>query len=151
MLLTWMAMPELRAQTPADSIPAPGSPRFFEANAEEVYKIAEEMPRFPGCENLKTREQKEDCSMRKMLEFLYSRIQIPPAAIDKTILGTVVISFIVEKDGTRTDYRIVKDPGGGYGEECLRVVRLMPDFIPGKQHGAPVRVGYSIPMKINLQ
>jgi protein TonB len=129
---------------------APGEHLFFETNTE-VYKVVEEMPRFPGCEDLGTRPQKEDCAMRKMLEFIYGNLRVPPLAKEGNYAGSVVVEFIVEKDGTLTNTKVTRDPGGGWGEEVFRVIRLMPKFIPGKQRGEPVRVMYQIPVKVTLE
>jgi len=144
-VLVWLAMIWLPAQNPVDTMPP--SPRFFNTDPEAVYKIVEEMPIFPGCELLQTREEKADCSTRKMLEFLYGNLQYPPEAKEKGIEGTAIISFIVEKDGTFSNLKVERDIGGGCGAEGLRVVRLMPNFFPGKVHGQPVRVEYTIPVK----
>jgi protein TonB len=123
---------------------------FFETNTE-VYKVVEEMPRFPGCEDLSTRPQKEDCAMRKMLEFTYGNLKTPELARDGGCSGTVVAEFIVEKDGTLSDIKAVRDPGCGWGAEVVRLVGSMPKFIPGKQHGEPVRVRYQLPVKVILE
>lgn len=123
---------------------------FFETNTE-VYKVVEEMPRFPGCEDLGTRPQKEDCAMRKMLEFIYGNLQVPPLAREGNYAGSVFVEFIVEKDGTLTNATVKKEPGGGWGAEVLRVVNSMPMFIPGKQHGEPVRVQYQLPVRVTLE
>jgi periplasmic protein TonB len=148
-ILAWAMVPALAAQEPADTVPQP--PRFFETGTD-VYKIVEEMPRFPGCEDLATRQQKEDCSTRKMLEFLYSNLPCPTDAVEKGFTGgTSVIGFIVEKDGSLSHFQILRDAGGGSGEECLRVIQLMPNWIPGKQRGQPVRVAYNIPLKIRVE
>lgn len=123
---------------------------FFETNTE-VYKVVEEMPRFPGCEDLSTRPQKEDCAMRKMLEFIYGNLQVPPLAREGNYSGSVLVEFIVEKDGTLTSATVKREPGGGWGAEVLRVVNSMPRFIPGKQRGEPVRVQYHLPVRVTLE
>ena len=128
----------------------PESPKFFETGTD-VYTLAEEMPRFPGCEELSTKAEKEDCSMRKMLMFLYGEISYPEEARTNKIGGTAVIEFIVEKDGSLSNFNILEDPGAGCGEEALRVIRMMPNFIPGKQHGEPVRVLNKLPVKFSIR
>ena len=149
-LLTVLAIPGLSAQAPSDTIPVSPSPWFFEISSD-VYKLVEEMPRYPGCEQLGTKQERDDCSMRKMLTFLYSQIQYPAEAREKGVTGTAEVGFIIEKDGSLSNFKILQDPGAGCGEECLRVIKLMPNFVPGKQRGQPVRVEYSIPLKFSVR
>ncbi|MCB9285485.1 MAG: energy transducer TonB [Lewinellaceae bacterium] len=144
-------MSQLPGQEPVDtsSVPEPAEPLFFETGTD-VYKIVEVMPRFPGCEELGTKEEKEDCSMRKLVEFVYSNIQYPEEARNNSISGTVIIGFIVEKDGALSNLKIVRDIGGGCGQEGLRVIEMMPKWIPGTQRGTPVRVEYQLPIKFSV-
>ena len=147
LLLIFSVIPVLSAQEPADTIPAP---QFFERGTD-VYNVVELMPCYPGCEQLGSKEERDDCSMRKMLTFLYSKIQYPEKARENGVTGVAEVGFIVDKDGSLSNFKILKDPGAGCGEECLRVVKLMPNFIPGKQRGQPVRVEYSIPLKFSVR
>lgn len=113
------------------------------------------MPRFPGCENESTTEAKKACADKKMLEFVYQNIKYPAIARENGIEGTVVVTFVVEKDGKVTDARIVRDIGGQCGQEALRVVQLMNDksivWTPGKQRGRPVRVQFNLPVRFKLE
>ena len=110
------------------------------------------MPRFPGCvEAGLSKEEKKACAEKKMLAFIYDKINYPQLARENEVAGTAVIQFVVEKNGLITDLKIVKDPGAGLGREALRVVKTMPDWIPGKQRNEPVRVRYSLPVKYILQ
>ena len=113
------------------------------------------MPRFPGCENLRTKEEKDACAQKKMLEFIYGNIKYPAIARENGIEGMVVVTFVVEKDGTVTDARVVRDIGGQCGQEALRVVSLMNDkgikWEPGKQRGRPVRVQFNLPVRFKLE
>lgn len=122
---------------------------------EEIFVIAEDMPRFPGCEELPTKKEKEECARSKLLEFVYANISYPPEARENGVEGTVVVSFVVEKDGSVTDIRLVRDIGGGTGDETVRVVRKMNDlpsrWTPGKQRGKPVRVQFNLPVKFVLK
>lgn len=125
------------------------------SETEEIFKVVEEMPRFPGCEDsVGDEKMKKDCADRKMLEFIYKNIKYPKEARDKGIEGMVVVSFIVEKDGSVTNAEIKRDIGGGCDEEALRVINLMPAqnlrWIPGKQQGQPVRVLFNIPIRFKL-
>ncbi len=105
------------------------------------------MPRFPGCEDLPKAERNK-CAEEKLNEFIYDNLRWPSP--DFCGEGMVVIQFTVEKDGKITDPKIVRDIGGGAGEEVLRVVRLMPEWVPGKQRGRPVRVQFNLPVQFKL-
>ena len=125
------------------------APVFLNAQ-EEVFKVVESMPRFPGCEDESDRQKRDECSKEKLFMFVAENVQYPKAAKDKGIEGTAVIEFIIEKDGKVSNAKILRDPGEGTGKEALRVVNLMPDFIPGTQRGKKVRVQYTLPIKFKL-
>lgn len=116
-----------------------------------IWEAVEEMPRFSGCETkVLTKEDKQTCANKALLEFIYSRINYPQMAIRNRIEGTVVIEFIVEKTGRISNATILKEIGGGCGKEALRVVKEMPDWIPGRQRGKAVPVRYKLPVKFVL-
>ena len=116
----------------------------------DLYKVVEEMPRYPGCEN-EPEATRKDCATKKMLTHIYKNIKYPAEARKAGIEGTVVTSFIVEKDGSISNTKIKRTIGGGCDEEVLRVVASMPKFIPGKQKGKNVRVEYMLPVKFKLE
>lgn len=125
-------------------------------DSTEVFRVIEEMPRFPGCENPEmTIEQKQECAFQKMLEFLFSNLQYPALARENGIEGMVVIQFVVERDGSLSNIEIAHDIGAGCGEEAKRVVELMntlePRWTPGKLDGEPVRVQFNLPVKYKLE
>lgn len=116
----------------------------------DVFKVVEEMPRFPGCEDVDGIEERKLCSQKKMLEFVLDNLKYPAEAREKNIEGMVVVSFIVEKDGSIADAEIVRGIGGGCDEEVLRLAYLMPNWIPGKQRGQNVRVQFNLPVRFKL-
>ncbi|MBR3939337.1 MAG: energy transducer TonB, partial [Bacteroidales bacterium] len=67
------------------------------------------------------------------------------------ITGRVFLTFVVEKDGSIANARILRDIGGGCGQEALRVVKSMPKWTPGEQRGRPVRVQFNLPVSFELQ
>ncbi len=115
---------------------------------EEIIFVTEEMPRFPGCEDLSTVSEKQACSTKKMLEFIYANFKYPK---EVDIQGTLVVAVMVEKDGSLSDFKIMRDIGGGASEEALRVLKMMPNFVPGRQSGYLVRTQLNIPLKICLE
>lgn len=132
-------------------IPPPPPPPPPQGNDTMAFKMVEEMPRFPGCENLPTIEEKKECSDRKLLEFFQKNIVYPAEAKAKRVMGTVIVSWIIERDGQITSPAIVKDIGSGCGEEALRIVNLMKEkrikWTPGPARGRPIRILYNFPVK----
>ncbi len=132
-------------------VPPPPPPPPPAAVEEEIFKVVEAMPRFPGCENKSTDAEKTACSKEKLLEYIYSNLKYPAIARENGIEGQIVLQFVVEKDGTITDVNIVRDIGGGCGDSASNVVKGMNNmgqkWIPGKQRGRPVRVLFTLPVK----
>lgn len=86
----------------------------------------------------------------EMYKFLSKNLKYPTAAQRANIQGKVFLSFIVEKDGSITDIETMKGIGFGCDEEAMRVVKLMPKWIAGKQNGRNVRVKFTIPVFFRL-
>jgi TonB family protein len=121
-----------------------------------VYSVATEMPRFPGCEHPdSTADARYRCAQQRLLEFVYSNVEYPLEARQKGNEGTVVVSFIVELDGSISDILIVKNVDGGCGDETVRVVNLMNEaglrWVPARQEGKPRRVRVSLPVRFKLE
>ena len=93
----------------------------------------EDTPIFPGGD-------------KAMYEFLAKNLKYPQAAKDSNIQGTVYVQFVVEKDGSIVESKVLRDIGGGCGKEALRVVKLMPKWIPRKQGGKQVRSEFTLPI-----
>ncbi len=135
-----MAQTAEEAATPADA-----------PIGDEVFKMVDQMPEFPGCEDVTDAVEHKQCVDRKLLEFVYGNIEYPKEAKDAGIEGMVVVRFVVNKDGSISDVEVVRDIGGGCGDEVVRVVKQMPRWIPGRQAGQPVRVQYMLPVKFTLK
>lgn len=121
-----------------------------------IYQVVEEMPRFPGCENLDTTLQvKMQCAQQSLLSFIYGNIVYPFEAREQGNEGTVVARFVVEKDGTVSNPAIMRDIGGGCGLEVLRVIGLMNQagarWVPAKIKEQPVRAYFTLPVKFRLE
>ena len=86
-----------------------------------------------------------------MYKWLSETIKYPLQAKETGIKGTVYITFVVEKDGSITGAQLMRDIGGGCGEEALRVVSLMPKWREGRQSNKPVRVQFVLPIKFELE
>ena len=108
-----------------------------EVEEDEVFVVVETDPQFPG-------------GMDSLYAFIQRNLRYPEKALNDQIAGTVYISFCVEKDGSITNVKLLRDIGGGCGEEAVRVVKMMPKWIPGKQKGKPVRTQFNLPVKFKL-
>jgi hypothetical protein len=144
------AEPKAETKTTPKSSPE----TYTEAETENVYKVVEEMPRFPGCESLSTMEEKKRCSDKKMLEFISSNLKYPKVAKDNGLEGTCVAQFIVTLDGSIENIKVVREIGGGTGEATRNVNEKMNNmsskWISGRQSGKPVKVMYTLPVKFKL-
>ena len=130
----------------APAPPAPPAPEY-----EDIEIIAEQMPRFPGCEDVDLEEEAVDaCATQKLFTYLKRHLDYPEIAAKNGVEGTAVVRFVVERDGSITDAEIVRDPGAGTGAEALRVVDGFPRWTPGRQRGRPVRVQYNLPVRFRL-
>jgi len=108
-----------------------------EANANTVYTAVEIQPEFPGGE-------------AGFAKFLQKTIRYPATAKQNRIQGKVYVQFVVEKDGSITDIKVIREPGSGTGDEAVRVMKLSPKWIPGKLNGQPVRVQFTLPIDFSL-
>lgn len=121
-----------------------------------IYVVADKAPRFPGCEKLDTTETViYDCAQKSLLRFIYDNVGYPLEARRQNLEGTVVASFVVEKDGTISYPSIVKDIGGGCGQEVMRVVGAMNEvgirWRAGLKAGKSVRTRFNLPVKFRLE
>jgi periplasmic protein TonB len=108
-----------------------------EVQEQEIFQIVENAPLFPGGDGAR-------------MKFLQDNIKYPQMARESGIQGTVYVTFVVERNGSVTDVKILRGIGGGCDEEAVRVVQNMPKWEPGKQRGKPVRVQFNMPIKFTL-
>jgi len=105
---------------------------------EKVFDVVEQMPSFPG-------------GPQALFEYLSKNIRYPAVAEENGVEGRVVVTFVVERDGSITDVIAVKKVDPSLDKEAIRVVKSMPHWIPGKQNGSAVRVKYTVPVTFRLQ
>lgn len=106
--------------------------------ANKVFDVVEQMPSFPG-------------GNEALMKFLQENVKYPVVAQENGVQGRVVVSFVVERDGSITDVKVVRSVDPSLDKEATRVVKSMPRWIPGKQNGAAVRVKYNVPVSFRLQ
>jgi protein TonB len=109
-----------------------------EEEETQIFTVVENDPEFPG-------------GMEALYKYLRDNIKYPQLARDNNITGKVYVTFVVERDGSIANPRVLKDIGGGCGAEAIRVVKSMPKWKPGKQRGKAVRVQFNLPVSFNLQ
>ena len=122
---------------------------------EEIFTVVEDMPSFPGCEDLPTNDERKKCTETNLLKFMYKNIKYPSIARENGIEGLVVVTFVVDKDGSIKQAKWLKDIGGGCADEATRVVKMMNEmpskWTPGRQRSQPVQVRYNLPVRFRLQ
>ena len=106
--------------------------------SKKVYRSVDQMPQFPGGE-------------AGLMRYLQSNINYPANAAMNNIGGRVILQFVVEKDGHIGEVKVVRSIDPEIDAEAVRVVKSLPDFIPGRQDGEPVAVWYTIPVSFKVQ
>ncbi len=109
------------------------------AEPDPIFTVVEVSPEFPGGQS-------------ELMKFLQDNLRYPENAREKGIQGTVFVSFVVEKDGSASEYKLLRgvENGTDLDEEALRVIKMMPDWSPGYQRGEAVRVQYNLPIRFAL-
>jgi len=105
-------------------------------DTDEPLSIVEVMPTFPGGD-------------QAMFKYFGTQAKYPEEAAENGIKGAVYVAFVVERDGRISDVKVLRGIGGGCDEEAVRVVRSMPNWIPGTQNGKVVRVRYNLPFRFH--
>ena len=103
-----------------------------------IFTVVEEMPEFKG-------------GTQELYAYLGNNIKYPETAKKEGISGIVFVQFVVSKDGSINNVKTLRGIGGGCDKEAMRVVKAMPHWKPGKQHGKEVDVYFNLPIKFALQ
>jgi len=109
-----------------------------EKKKEEVFTHVEQMPKFPGGD-------------AELYKFISNNLNYPAMAIENNVQGRVVVQFVVTKDGSIGNVKVVRSVDRDLDNEAIRVCKKLPKFIPGKQNGQPVNVWYTLPVTFKLQ
>jgi len=105
---------------------------------EKIFRHVEQMPEFPG-------------GQVELMEFINANLRYPAAAIKNGIQGRVTVQFVVTKDGSVGDVKVVRGVDPTLDEEAVRVCKALPKFTPGTQNGIPVNVWYTLPITFRLE
>lgn len=116
-------------QTPADSKSGPAD--------DKVFDIADQVPSFPG-------------GTAAMMKFFIKNVNYPAEAMKNGIQGRVIVQFVIEKDGSISNVRVVKGVAPSLDKEAIRVVKSMPRWIPSRKKEAAVRVTYYAPISFKM-
>ena len=108
-----------------------------EVEDDAIFVVVENNPEFPGGSD-------------SLYAYIARNIKYPEAAKKEKIEGRVFVTFVIEKDGQVSSAKILRDIGGGCGEEAIRVVKSMPKWKPGTQRGNPVRFQFNLPVSFML-
>ena len=109
-----------------------------EEDPNKIFTAVENEPGFKG-------------GIDKFYAYLSKNIRYPAVAKENNVSGKVFVTFVVEKDGSLTDIKVVRGIGSGCDEEATRVLKASPKWTPGIQNGRPVRVQYTMPINFALQ
>ena len=125
------------ANTAIDAVMQSPGKHEIDIDDASIFISPQEMPEFPG-------------GYKALLNFLSQNIKYPPIASDNGVSGKVTVNFVVNKDGSISDAKILRGVDEALDKEALRVVYSMPKWKSGKQAGKNVRVSYSLPINFVL-
>ena len=126
----------VRSEIAVAAPPPPPAPK--PEVATKVFEVVEEMPSFPG-------------GSAALMSYLSSNTKYPVVAQENGVQGRVIVSFVVERDGSISDVKVARSVDPSLDREAQRVVKSMPKWKPGKQNGSAVRVKYTVPVVFRLQ
>ncbi|MGN6397734.1 MAG: TonB family protein [Mucilaginibacter sp.] len=129
-----------KATTKEIAGPEPATPEKKDIDDNEkspVFIAVEKVPQFPG-------------GIDAFYHYLAKNIRYPAAMRDAGVQGKVIVTFVVERDGSLTDVRVTRGVAADIDMEALRVIQESPKWTPGIQNGRAVRVAYSVPIAFNL-
>ena len=129
---------EKKGDTTINQVDWSRTPKADKADEEQViFQVVEEMPDFPG-------------GMKECMKFLARNIKYPVLAQEAKIEGRVIVQFVVDRDGSVNDIKVVRSISPQLDAEAVRVIGLMPKWNPGKQRGKAVAVKYTMPIQFRL-
>lgn len=137
--------------TEAPTWPAPVPP----IEEDDIpHRRAEYMPSYPGC-NGSTEAERRSCTERALLQYVSKHLKYPTIARVNNVTGTVVVQFVIDRQGTMKDIKILRDIGAGCGKAANKIVQKLADtggdWQPGRQRGRAVSVIYTLPVRFQLE
>lgn len=128
------------AEDDSENVDAPNLDDFGDdwgddSGESEVFVVVENMPSFPG---------------GNVQKWISKNVKYPVLAMENGIQGKVFVQFVIERDGSITDVKVVRGVDSSLDKEAIRVVKAMPKWTPGKQRGKAVRVSFTLPINFQL-
>ena len=108
---------------------------IIEDAPDKIYTSVQVLPEFPG-------------GVAAFYKYVQKNYRVPE--VDDDVSGNVIVNFVVERDGSLTDIKVLRDPGYGMGKEAIRMLQNAPKWKPGVQNGRAVRVAYNLPITIQV-
>ncbi|MDK2771513.1 MAG: energy transducer TonB [Flavobacterium sp.] len=135
----------------ASDVGSTGGDALEDLDAEVPFAVIEDIPLFPGCENV-PKAKRMECFNEQMNKHIKKYFTYPESAAEEGIQGRVAVQFVIDKQGNVTDIQMRGPKGGADLEkEAKRIIEKLPKFTPGKQRGKPVKVKYGLPITFKLQ
>ncbi len=107
------------------------------ASDEKIFDVVEQPPSFPG-------------GQAALMSYLSKNVKYPEEALKNNVQGRVIVGFIVEKDGSVSNAKIIRSVDSALDKEAIRIVMSMPKWTPGRQNGRNVRTKYNVPVNFKL-
>ncbi|MBQ0023015.1 MAG: energy transducer TonB [Prevotellaceae bacterium] len=126
------------AQVSGPVMTGPPAPVQEESDEGEIFEVVEQNPAFPGGD-------------KALMAYLTKNLKYPASAQENGIQGRVLVQFVVNKDGSIVDPKVLRSVDPALDKEAMRVVSAMPKWQPGKQRGKTVRVKFTLPVTFRLQ
>ncbi|MEM6377339.1 MAG: energy transducer TonB [Bacteroidota bacterium] len=134
--------------------PKAKAPALEDEDDDGFFIRVEKMPTFPGCQDEPDQTAAIKCTEQKLFQYIFDNLTYPAIARENGIKGNVVVSFVVNKQGQIDQIKLLRDIGGGCGDEAIRTIKKMQKeitFNPGRQGHRFVNVQYSLPIRFKLQ
>jgi len=118
-------------------VPVNSNDLLSEEDENFVFTVVERMPRFPGGDEA-------------LINYMQEKIEYPSDALKRGYEGRVLVSFVIEKDGSISSAEVLRGIVASLDEEALRIIRGMPKWEPGRQNDKEVSVKYTLPVRFTL-
>lgn len=138
---------EITITPPMTAEPPPPPPPPPALVTEEIFRVVEEMPYLNSCAT-GNKADRQSCTGQTILNFFHQNLKYPAVLKDSAVTGLSVLQFVIGKDGKVKSVKVVRSLHPALDKELLRIAKLLPDFVPGRQNGRPVDVHYNIPIRI---